>query len=44
MWAASRGFWGICWNNAIAEPLFGSTRVEQLRDMRFATPRQAKTK
>jgi len=33
---------GDCWDNAVAETLFGSLKVEQLHGMRFATRRQAK--
>ncbi len=33
---------GNCWDNACAETLFGSLKVERLHGMRFATIRQAK--
>ena len=33
---------GDCWDNAVAETLFGSLKVERLHGMHFATRRQAK--
>jgi putative transposase len=33
---------GNCWDNACAETLFGSLKVERLHGQRFATFRQAK--
>ena len=33
---------GNCWNNACAETLFGSLKVERLHGMEFHTHREAK--